>query len=102
MTASSIVLSILRSVSLAELIDTAAELIDGATEEEAAAIVEELLDQAIPEELLGTWADAVAEPLYALAAERIVRAVTRRARKATLKPAPYVPPIVADVLARGR
>ena len=102
MTASAIVLSVLRSVSLAELIDTAAELIDGATEEEAAAIVAEIVDQLIREERLGERADAIAEPIYAFAAERLVRAVTRRARKATLKPAPYVPPIVVDVLARGR
>lgn len=86
MTLASVLAAFLGTIDLNQLTDDAKLLTSGLTEEEAVVIVTHLIDTAIPEELFGAAAEAIAEPLYAEAATRIVTLITRRVGHKGAKP----------------
>lgn len=111
MTLTSLIASLIGSIDLKELADDARALMeDGATEEEIHVIVAALLDAAVPEELVGAWADAAMEPMYRKAADKIVAMVAGKLGKLAKPKRPGLPALVqreidrvkAVIAARGQ
>jgi uncharacterized protein YicC (UPF0701 family) len=81
LTVPAILASWLAHISIPKLAAEAADLLDGATPEQAEDIVAAMLDDVIPEELFGDRTDEAAEAVYAAAAKALVKLVTKRARE---------------------
>lgn len=81
LTVPAVLASWLAHVSIPRLVEEVRDLLDGATPEQAEDIVAAMLDELIPDELLGDRADAAAEAVYAAAAKALVKLVTKRARE---------------------
>lgn len=105
MTVATILSSLLSTVDVDELVSDARALIDdGTTDADVEALIATLVDAAVPEELVGAWADAAMEPLYADAAHRLVKLVRARVgRKPKVRGGRTPAPLSAAyrVLARG-